>query len=155
MKRIGGWLLGFVVFNGVVWAVGQAVARARSSLDPTSDHVEAYTFWNSAEFVSRASSLRRVVVRVLMGGALVDLRQAIPDPDGLTVSIDTILGGTAVLVRKEWDVHVIEHTHASSVELRLDTSADVPGDRPRVTVVLRTNFGGALVGYELPERVST
>jgi len=87
-----------------------------------------------------------------MGGATVDLREALPSPDGLTVDIGTLMGGTAVLVSKDWDVEVEETTRSSSVEVRLDSRTETSSEQPKVTVHLATTFGGALVGYELPSQ---
>ena len=152
MRRIFKWILAFLVANTVVWAVGQAITRSRTSRDLSGDELEFYTFWNGTEFVPRSPSLRHVKARVLMGGATVDLREAVPSPDGITVDIGTLMGGTAVLVSKEWDVEVVETTRASSVEVRLDSGAEASSDPPKVTVHLATTFGGALVGYDLPSQ---
>ena len=155
MRRIFKWILGLLVANTVVWAVGQAITRSRTSRDLSGDALEFYTFWNGTEFVPRSLSLRHVKARVLMGGATVDLREALPSPDGLTVDIGTLMGGTAVLVSKDWDVEVEETTRSSSVEVRLDSRTEASSDLPKVTVHLATTFGGALVGYELPSQQDT
>ena len=152
MRRIFKWILAFLVANTVVWAVGQAITRSRTSRDLSGDELEFYTFWNGTEFVPRSLSLRHVKARVLMGGATVDLREALPSPDGLTVDIGTLMGGTAVLVSKDWDVEVVETTRSSSVEVRLDSRTEASSEQPKVTVHLATTFGGALVGYELPSQ---
>ena len=85
-----------------------------------------------------------------MGGASIDLREAVPAEEGVTVDVGTMLGGVAVLVRKDWHVEVIEQTNSASVEIALEEGAEVSADSPEVTVYLRTSYGGALVGYELP-----
>jgi hypothetical protein len=150
MRRILKWTLGLLVINTVVWAVGQAITRSKTTRDLTADEVEFYVFWNGPAFVPRSASLRRVKARVVMGGATIDLREAHPSEEGTLVDVSTLMGGTAVLVLKDWDVEVIEETTASEVEVRLDTGAEIPTDSPKVTVYLRTTLGGALVGYELP-----
>ena len=152
MRRIIKWVIGIAVINAVIWAVGQAITRSRSTADHTADEVELYTFWNGAEYSLGSQSLRRVKARILMGGASIDLREAIPSPDGTIVDVGTLMGGTAVLVRKDWDVEVVEQTTAGEVEISLDTGAEVDSDQPKVTVRLTTTMGGALVGYELPSR---
>jgi predicted membrane protein len=83
-----------------------------------------------------------------MAGATIDLREAIPADGGSVVQVTTLLGGTAVLVRKDWDVEVVQDTKSSEVEVRLDSETELPPDSPKVTVHLRTTYGGALVGYE-------
>ncbi len=148
MRRILKWALGLLVLNTLVWAVGQVIARSQTTSDVTADNVDFQAFWASPTFVPRSTSLRRVNARVVMAGATVDLRDAIPADGGAVVFVTTLLGGTAVLVRKDWDVEVVEETKSSQVEVRLDSGMELPSDSPRVTVHLRTTYGGALVGHE-------
>lgn len=149
MRRIIKWVLVLLAIDTVIWIVGQAITRSKTSADLASDDLEVYTFWSGREFVSRSPNLRSVRSRVVMGGATIDLREAIPSSDGITVDVGTMMGGTAVLVRKDWDVQVEEQTKSASVEVRLDRGTALPSDSPKVTVLLRTTYGGALVGYEL------
>jgi len=148
MRRILKWVLGLLVLNTLVWAVGQAITRSKTTSDMAADDVDFHAFWASPTFVPRSTSLRRVNARAVMAGATVDLRKAIPADGGTVAYVTTLLGGTAVLVRKDWDVEVVEETKSSEVEVRLDSGTELPSDSPRVTVHLRTTFGGALVGYE-------
>jgi len=155
MRRILKWVLGLLVLNTLVWAIGQAVTRSKTTSDLTSEDVELHTFWGSPTFVPRSTSLRQVTAHVVMGGATIDLRDAQPAEGGIVVNVTTLLGGTAVLVRREWDVEVVEETRSSAVEIRLDTETEVSSDGPKVTVHLRTSFGGALVGYEPSSEMTT
>ena len=148
MRRILKWALGLLVLNTLVWAVGQAITRSKTSSDLTASNVDFYGFWDSPTFVPRSTSLQRVNARVVMAGVTIDLRDATPAAGGSVVQVTTLLGGTAVLVRKDWDVEVVEETKSSEVEVRLDSETELPPDSPKVTVHLRTTYGGALVGYE-------
>ena len=148
MRRILKLLLGLLVLNTLVWAVGQAIARSKTTSDVAADDVDFHAFWASPTFVPRSTSLRRVNARVVMAGATVDLREATPADGGTVVQVTTLLGGTAVLVRKDWNVEVVEETKSSEVEVKLDSGTELPADAPKVTVHLRTTYGGALVGYE-------
>ena len=148
MRHILKWLFGLLVLNTLVWAVGQAVARSKTTSDVTSDDVDFHAFWASPTFVPRSTSLRRVNARVVMAGATVDLREAIPADGGTVAYVTTLLGGTAVLVSKDWDVEVAEETKSSEVEVRLDNGTELPADAPKVTIHLNTTYGGALVGYD-------
>jgi hypothetical protein len=148
MRRILKWVIGLLVLNALVWAVGQAITRSKTTSDLTADDVDFYAFWDSPTFVPRSTSLHLVNARVVMAGATIDLREAIPADGGTVVYVTTLLGGTAVLVRKDWDVEVVEETKSSEVEVRLDSGTELPPDSPKVTVHLATTYGGALVGYE-------
>jgi hypothetical protein len=155
MRRILKWLIGLLVLNTVVWAVGQAIARSKTTSDVTADDVDFHAFWNSPTFTPQSTSLRRVNAHVVMAGATVDLREAVPADGGAVANVTTLLGGTAVLVRKDWDVEVIEETKSSEVEVRLDSGIELPSDSPKVTVHLRTTYGGALVSYEPSSELGT
>ena len=148
MRRILKWVLGWLFLNTLVWAVGQAITRSKTTSDLTANDVDFYSFWDSRTFIPRSTSLQRVNARVVMAGATIDLREAIPADGGTVVQVTTLLGGTAVLVRKDWDVEVVEETKSADVEVRLDSGTELPSDSPKVTVHLRTTYGGALVGYE-------
>ena len=148
MRRILKLVLGLLVLNTLVWAVGQAITRSKTTSDLTANDVDFYSFWDSRTFIPRSTSLQRVNARVVMAGATIDLREAIPADGGTVVQVTTLLGGTALLVRKDWDVEVVEETKSAQVEVRLDSETELPPDSPKVTVHLRTTYGGALVGYE-------
>lgn len=148
MRRILKWTLGLILINTIVWAIARAITRSKTTTDLTADDVEFHTFWDSPTFVPRSTSLRHVNAHVVMAGATIDLREAKPAEGGTVVDVSTLLGGTAVLVRRDWDVEVVEDTKSSEVQVRLESGTDIPPGSPKVTVNLRTSFGGALVGYE-------
>ena len=148
MRRILKWVLGWLFLNTLVWAVGQAVTRSKTTSDLTANDVDFYSFWDSRTFIPRSNSLHLVNARVVMAGATIDLRQAKPADSGTVAYVTTLLGGTAVLVRKDWDIEVVEETKSSEGEVRLDAETELPADAPKVTVHLRTTLGGALVAYE-------
>ena len=151
MRRLLKLVFGFLFVSTVVWGVGQVVTRSKSSQDSAADELDAYTFWMNKNVVARSQQLRRVTSRVLMGGATIDLRQAQPAPEGLTVDVSTLMGGTALLVPKEWNVIVDERSENAEVEIALETDAAGP-DAPVVDVLLTTRMGGALIGHELPSQ---
>lgn len=150
MRRILKLIFGFLVVSSIVWGAGQLFTRSKSTQDLTDDELDTYTFWMTNKVVSQSQALRRVNARVLMGGATIDLRQAQPSPDGLSVDVSTVLGGTALLVPKEWNVVVDERSENAEVEIALESSEDA--DAPVVDVLLKTQMGGALVGHELPSQ---
>jgi len=149
MRRSFKWLFRLMLIS-LVWAVGQAITRSMTSSDLEAEDVELYSFWNQAEFTPHSPSLRRVKARTLMGGTTVDLREAHPSEDGLSVDVGTLLAGTAVLIPRDWNVEVVEESKAAAVEIRLDDSGEGAADGPKVTIYVGTTLGGALVGHKLP-----
>ena len=151
IRRLLKWTLIVMAVNTVIWLVGTAITRSKTSKDLTADDVQFYTFWNGQEFRPLSSALRRVKAKVLMAGATVDLRDAIPADDGLEVAVSTTMGGTAVLVRKDWKVEVDQQTTAGEVQVDVNGDSDLSEDSPKVHITLSTAMGGGYVGYELPK----
>jgi len=151
IRRIVKWLVVLMVVNTVIWLTGLAFTRSKTSKDLHAGDLEFYSFWNADEWRPLSSALRRVKARVTMAGATLDLRDSTPAASGLDVDVATLMGGTAVLVRKDWDVQVTEDTKAGEVEISLDQQDDLSEDAPQVTIDLRTTMGGGFVGHELPE----
>ena len=151
IRRLVEWLVVLMVINTVIWLTGLAITRSRTSKDLKAGDLEFYSFWNADEWRPLSSALRRVKARVTMAGATLDLRDSTPASTGLDVDVGTLMGGTAVLVRKDWDVHVHEETKGGEVEISLDEGEDLSEDAPTVTIDLRTTMGGGFVGYELPK----
>lgn len=151
IRRIAKWLVVVMVINTIVWLTGLAITRSKTSKDLEAGDLEFYSFWNADEWRPVSSALSRVKARVTMAGATLDLRDSTPAASGLHVDVATVMAGTAVLVRKDWDVQVAEDTKAGEVEISLDIEDDLPEEAPKVTIDLRTTMGGGFVGYELPE----
>ena len=55
MRRILKWVLGLLVLNTLVWAVGQAITRSKTTSDLTASDVDFYAFWRGPTFIPRST----------------------------------------------------------------------------------------------------
>jgi predicted membrane protein len=151
-NRIAKAVIWWIAANVVVWGVLQLVARKLSSGDETGDDVELYTIWCGNQFRSTAQQLRSIRAVTTMGGLELDLRSAAIGPEGADVTIRTTLGGTSLLVRRDWRVLVNEETSNAEFEDRTEDPEGLPDDAPVVRVNASTRLGGALVAYDSPRK---
>jgi hypothetical protein len=111
MRSIGGLVRGlFVVWVlGVVTALIAAfVARGRMSSHggPKDDDLELVAIFQGVDFASQAPALREVSVTTWFGGANIDLRKAVLDPGGATLTVRAAFGGISLVVPATWPVVV-------------------------------------------------
>ncbi len=111
-----------------------------------SDEFRRMVCLDGLEFSSRAGGLRSAEVSVVLGGAKVDLRDAVIDPAGARVLAENTLGGLAIIVRDDWDVTVNE-TLVGGGETSVDVTSpdDLPEDAPRLEVDVITRLGGTAI----------
>ena len=94
----------------VLWGVGQLallvvgrlVARRLDRGDETSTDLRRVYVMSGEELRPTAPGLSRVRVDAVMGGAQIDLTGLPPSPDGVDVSVRTLMGGVAVRVPTGW-----------------------------------------------------
>jgi len=147
-KRIVKVVIWWIAANAVIWGGLQLIARKLSSGDETSGDVELYTIWGGNQFRSTAEQLHSVRAVTTMGGLELDLRSATIGPDGADITMQTMLGGASLLVRRDWRVLVNEETSNAEFEDRTEEPEGLPDDAPVVRVNASTRLGGALVAYD-------
>lgn len=146
MRRLVKLLL-FIVGGAVAArAAGLLAASRMDEGSEVSDEFRRLVALNGIEFRSRARGLRRGQVSVLLGGAVVDLREAVLDPAGAEIIADNTLGGLAILVRDDWVV-TVDDTRVGGGEVQVDVAdpTALPDDAPRLRVRLLTRAAGSSV----------
>ena len=90
--------------------VGSAVVaafvkrRVATTEDPSSNQPTAASVFAGEQFVSSAPALRAAHVITWFAGHDVDLRGATLDPSGARLDLQTIYGGTKIVVPEGWRV---------------------------------------------------
>ena len=147
--------LAMVSFCGLIVAsmAGTMVALAAKRRivpheDPEADDVTVAAIFEPLTFRSRARSFRGGSVDCWYGGGVVDLRDAILDPEGARLRVRAIFGGGQILVPESWRVT----SKVRGIGGLGDTRArDVrPADAPQLTIEGTVLFGGFAVMSELP-----
>src|SRR4029078_2580297 len=86
--------------------VAQLLARRRTVGDETSDEFAIAVYVGGIQRACKATSLRRGLVSVALGGVDLALREATLDPSGADLHLSATLGGVNVTVPSEWRVVV-------------------------------------------------
>ena len=111
-----------------------------------SDEIRRMACLTGLRFKSRARGLRRADVRVVLGGATVDLRDAAIDPAGATVRLENTLGGLTLKVRGDWAVTVEEVLlGGGEIEVNVTPAEELPEDAPKLRVKAINRLGGTVV----------
>mgnify|MGYP001828081320 FL=1 len=140
-------VLGFMVVSAIVTrVVALFVARQSDEGTEVSDEFRRTVVFDGIGFTSRAGGLRRGEVSVLMGSARVDLRNAVLDPGGAHLAVETTMGGLSVHVRDDWAV-IVEETliGGGQTEVQVTSPDDLPADAPRLTIDVTTRLASTLI----------
>ncbi len=122
------------------------VTRQFDEGSEVSDEFRRVRCMDGLEFTSRSGGLRRARVSVVLGGAKVDLRNAVIDPAGATISLENTLGGLVLNVRDDWAVTVDDVLiGGGETEVRVTSPDELPDDAPRLRVEVVTRLGGTAV----------
>jgi hypothetical protein len=138
-------LVVLTVLTAATWIVGQLVARRLSYGDEGSRDVRLAVIMRGAELHSYAQGLRSVEVVTFWSGALVDLRQASPGPDGADLELKNIMAGVEIRVPAAWRVEVEQTTAGGEFELDLPDMEALPDDAPTLRIHAINRVGGVLV----------
>lgn len=96
-----------------------------------------------------AAEMDDAVISVLMGGALVDLRQGDPDPRPIRVEVLVVMGGVEIVVPSAWHVRV--EADVTMGGIRDMRSGVVDAQRPADIVITgRILMGGLEILGEVP-----
>ena len=136
------------LFGAMVLARLAAIFVSRQFDEGTevSDEVRRVVFLDGIEFTSRAGGLRSAEVSVVLGGATIDLRDAVIDPGGASILLDNTLGGLELRVRDDWAVTVDDVMRGGGeIEVRVTPLDEVPPGAPRLDVQAITRLGGTLI----------
>jgi hypothetical protein len=146
MRALLKMLLLFAVSATVARVTGQLVSRRYDEGSEASDEFKRMVFMDGTEFTSRAGGLRRGAMRVVLGGAKLDLREATLDPAGAAIAIESTMSGVAVVVRDDWAV-TVDHELVGGGETQIDVTPpdDLPDDAPTLYLSLLTRLGSSVV----------
>jgi predicted membrane protein len=146
MRRM---LKGLVLLAGITAATrvaGLVMARQLDEGSEVSDEFRRVCFLTGLDFTSRAGGLREGEVSVLLGGARIDLRNAVLDAGGASILLDNTLGGVRLIVRDDWAVTVEEVlAGGGETDVRVTPPDELPEDAPRLHVHAITRLGGTLI----------
>ena len=96
--------------------------------EPDADEVELVASFAPLEYHSTSTAFRGGKVTTWFGGGVVDLRNAVLDPDGATLEVNALFGGGNLVVPEDWNVEtrIIGIGGAGDGRAKLERSPDAP-----------------------------
>jgi hypothetical protein len=133
VRRSFGFLVAFnVIFTLLLLVLKKIIPSVG---DEQSDLFALSTIMDGLELTSQAQAFRGGSVLTLAGGSAIDLRKATLSPDGALLKLNTIMGGTALLVPESWRVEVKGPAVMGAIEDRTADPAQVADDGAPMLVV--------------------
>jgi hypothetical protein len=130
MKKLLRSLFWLLVLNTAAWLGGRYLGKRMSSGDGSTDEFTLATFYGGDTFSSKATALRSGRVRLIMGGLMLDLRDATLDSSGAHLTVETTMGGAMIRVSEEWRVMVDEELTAAEVQVDVTPPEALPAEAP-------------------------
>lgn len=131
--------------NTAAWLAGRYLGRRLSSGDAAADEFSLTTIYGGDTFSSTAPALRSGRVKVIMGGVLLDLRDATPAPTGAHVTLEVTMGGAMVRVSDEWRVSVEEDLQGADVHVDVTPPEALPDESPQLHLRVAARGGGITI----------
>jgi len=104
LRTLRPWLIGWVVFQASVAALGRLTAWRKNEGDESSTSIRRVLTHGGLELHPRNPALSRLRVDMAMAGAEIDLT-GMPRPEhGVDLTLRVLMGGAAVRVPADWRV---------------------------------------------------
>lgn len=139
-----------------VAAVGTAVAAKlllESNAEPKTEEIDLVSIFEGQHLVSEADPFYGGKILTMFGGALVDLRKAVPAPTGIYLDLAVIWGGVSLIVPEGWRVKFEGNLLAGGFQDETRTTAD--DDVPTVTLTGFALMGGVQATTRSPVESAT
>jgi len=138
LRRLLTVLVSFAALVGATGLAARLLLQSRGW--PQSDEIDLVAVFEGIHLRSTSASFLGGTILTLIGGVVLDLRRAQLGPTGAELVVNTILGGTSVVVPPDWRVEVEDRTWMGG----LDLSSAQPGDpdAPLLRIRVNTLLGG-------------
>ena len=141
---------------GIASAIAAAMTKRRLSADgetvsdPTDNEPNVVAIFDGVEMASTAPAFRRGSLTAWYGGSSLDLREATLDPEGATLDVKAIFGGSQVIVPETWRVELKGAGFLGGFGDARDQDL-VVNEGPVLTIKGLAIFGGIGVTSDSPE----
>jgi len=142
----GGLMLASIV--GLFFARA-AKQRLREEAAPDADEIRLVAIFEPLSYRSSATRFRGGQVDCWYGGGVIDLRDAVLDPDGARLEVRAVFGGAQIVVPESWRVtsKVVGIGGSGDGRARVEYEAEAP----HLVIEGLALFGGFGVTSELSE----
>jgi predicted membrane protein len=121
-------LLAWFVFLFSALILAAVKKRDVTPPEPDADEVDLVASFEPLEFHSTSTAFRGGKVTTWFGGGVVDLRDAVIDPDGATLEVNALFGGGNLVVPEDWNIEtrVIGLGGIGDGRTKIERSPDAP-----------------------------
>jgi len=141
--------IGTLLWPSIIIIVGVALlfsrshqsARARAAADGT-DTISYTAVFSGVDAACDSPSFKGGAVSAAFGGADIDLRNAVLDPEGGYLELTATFGGIDVLVPKDWRIRVSGVPLFGGWEAKVDHRVDKAAEGPVLHIHCVAMFGG-------------
>ena len=128
------------------------IARWSGRTIPAGEHADdvlrSTAIFGGSELASTARQFRGAWLTAIFGGITLDLREALPVPDGASVNATVAFGGVEVLVPRGWRITLRSTPIFGGIDDKTDHTIVPPADAPTLRIDAATVMGGAEVKHE-------
>ncbi len=140
-------LLAMFVFNTILTALLFLLKKIVPSLgDEASDAVGIVTILGESKLASHSDAFLGGTALTMAGQSVIDLRRATLRPEGARLHLNTVLGGTVLLVPEDWRVELDGRALLGSI---YDTTANDPATLPSNAPTLHVEAMSALGEFKI------
>lgn len=112
------------------------------------DVVRATGVFGGPKVASSSRHFRGAWLTAIFGGVTLDLRDAVPVPEGASINATAACGGVDIIVPKGWRLSVRSTPILGGVEDKTDHSQELPADAPILHIDALTVLGGVDIKNE-------
>lgn len=142
------WPALIVVAGLAIVARGHGRTIARGADTDTEDVVRATAVFGGPKLASSSQQFRGAWLTAFFGGVTLDLRDALPAPEGASINATAAFGGIDILVPKGWRISVRSTPIFGGLEDKTDHSQAPAADAPTLHVDALAVFGGVDIKHE-------
>jgi predicted membrane protein len=139
------WPALIIVAGLVIVARWTGITVAAGARDE--DVVRATGVFGGPKIVSSSRAFRGAWLTALFGGVTLDLRDALPAPEGATVNATVAFGGVDIIVPKGWRISVRSTPIFGGFDDKTDHSTPAADDAPSLHIDALVVFGGVDVKH--------
>jgi predicted membrane protein len=114
----------------------------------TEDVVRSTAIFGGPKLVCTAKHFQGAWLTAIFGGISLDLRDALPAPEGASINATAAFGGIEILVPKGWRISVRSTPIFGGLDDKTDHSEPPAADAPTLHVDAVTVFGGVDIKHE-------
>jgi hypothetical protein len=142
LSNLGVVDIGDFIIPAAIILVGLLVlfGRGLGSRTEAGDRVNSFNIFSGSEIASHSKQFKGGSISAIFGGAEVDLRDAVPEPDA-QLDVFAAFGGVEIRVPDGWHVAVKGLPLFGGIE-NVTARESIPGDGPTFAINATVLFGG-------------